>query len=210
MKLIYPATNEVSTDLVRRPHIQIYLAQLSSHHQDTYLHSRGVGSLCVDLCLDDGLSGNDVLTCGSAGMLHDVGKLEVPLGILTKDTSLTAEEKRILEEHVRNGVVMLDGPEYKDVRRIIAGSHEFQKDPYPRSGDKEGNGGHKKDRRKNDETILRLSQIVAIADMCDALIHPRDYKGPLAPEEVRRALKDQFTGDPQYIEQVLARFESVQ
>jgi hypothetical protein len=97
---------------------------------------------------------------------------------------------------------------YRKVKRIVAGHHEFQTTAFPRGGDDRRDERRESgsERRTLDGQITRLTHIVAISDMFDALASKRSYKEPLAREEIEGILKDQYTGDPALINQALSRY----
>lgn len=185
-----------------------YLNRLKQHHHESYDHSIRVALLCIDLGYENRLSGSDIRTVGYAGLLHDLGKTEIDAALLSKPSSLTQEERQAVRMHPRRGYVQIEDEVFRKVKRVIAGHHEFQKAAFPRSGG-ERRGAEREEgaeRRTADAQIDRLTQIVAVSDMFDALVSRRSYKAPLPGDQVRAIMEDQFTGDPALIDQVMTRF----
>ncbi len=108
--------------------------------------------------LDERLS-----TLGLGLLLHDIGKLAVPLGILNKPGKLTPEEWQIMKSHPRAGVDLLDGSQWSPlVKAIVLRHHE------------RWNGSGYPDGRVGEE-IHQMARIAAVADVYDAITSERLY-----------------------------------
>lgn len=115
--------------------------------------------------------------------LHDIGKLQVPESILCKPGSLDSEERRVMQEHCRQGVDLLGQlcesarglpglPEpFSDLaRQLILTHHErFDGRGYP-----QGLAG---------EDIPIESRILVVADVFDALTTTRPYRAALDDDQ---------------------------
>lgn len=101
-----------------------------------------------------------------AAPLHDVGKIGVPDSVLLKAGALTASERQRIQEHTTIGAEILSGSETPVLRmaeEIALTHHErWNGDGYPRN--------------LHREEIPLAGQIVAVADVFDALTHDRPYK----------------------------------
>ena len=193
--------------------ISQHMKELRDYNIDTYEHSLRVALSCSRLGIANGLELPEVNLVYHAGRVHDIGKLKVPLELLTKESELTEEERTLIEGHVRQGYLILEGDFFREIRSIMVSHHEFGRRPYPRNGldrrketrdyeigcEKEGDS----ERRAEDERVSKFGQILAVCDMHDALSMPRAYKGALSKEEVRRILEVEFRGDKKYIEQII-------
>ena len=193
--------------------ISEHMKKLRDYHRDTYEHSLRVALSCSRLGIANCLDLHEVNLVYHAGAIHDIGKLKVPLELLTKESELTEEERTLIEGHVRQGYLILEGDFFREIRPIMASHHEFGRRPYPRNGldrrkekrcggrrgEKEGDS----ERRAEDERVSKLGQILAVSDMHDALSMPRAYKDALTKEEVRKILEVEFRGDKKYIEQII-------
>ena len=104
-------------------------------------------------------------------VLHDIGKIAIPLEILNKPTKLTLDEINVLKSHVRKGYnIALASPHFKNIALEILHHHErWDGDGYPDGLSK--------------ESIPLLSRIVAIVDSFDAMISDRPYRKGMSVEE---------------------------
>jgi putative nucleotidyltransferase with HDIG domain len=187
-------------DLMTDAQIRPLLTRLRDYHEETYQHSLRVCLLSLDLGIQLHLSPSDLWYLGRASLLHDIGKLDIPSDILNKPSALTAHELKIMRQHVRLGFWVIqsmehDLPDYEVVKKIAVAHHEFSTTPYPRSHTARMRKSAPAERRNIDQTIHYLSQIVAIADMTDALHSARAYKRGFSRTEIELILRREFQGD---------------
>jgi HD-GYP domain-containing protein (c-di-GMP phosphodiesterase class II) len=104
-------------------------------------------------------------------LLHDIGKLAIPLGILNKPGKLTPEEWEIMKTHPRAGVDILDGSRWSPlVKSVVLRHHER----WNGSGYPDGKAGTE---------IHQMARIAAVADVYDAITSERLY-APARPAHV--------------------------
>lgn len=104
-------------------------------------------------------------------LLHDIGKLAIPLGIINKPGKLTAEEWEIMKTHPRAGVDILDGSRWSPlVKSVVLRHHER----WNGSGYPDGKSGTE---------IHQMARIAAVADVYDAITSERLY-APARPAHV--------------------------
>lgn len=106
-----------------------------------------------------------------ASMLHDIGKLSIPINILEKKGSLTEEEFEVVKGHTIVGYNILSNMGIDDIRDIATLHHEKL------------NGTGYPFRLKADQ-ISKEARIVAVADILSALIGKRSYKDEFSKDEV--------------------------
>src|SRR5450631_1415070 len=150
-----------------------WLGALSVYDSETAMHSSRVAQEARELARWVGLEGDDVENAGYVGLLHDVGKLIVPLTILTKPGPLTVVEWGQMQRHAANGADLV-GSLSASLEPIADGvrTHHERWDGH---GYPDGVSG---------EDIPLLGRIVAIVDVFDAVTHPRCYReGVFTTEE---------------------------
>ena len=160
---------------------------------DTYtgLHSRQVVSLAVDVAKLLGLGARERRMTELAALLHDVGKIRVPLEIIGKRGPLSEDERSMVRLHTIEGEQILAqvGGLLAEVGRIVRSSHER----YDGLGYPDGLAG---------ESIPLLARIVSPCDALSAMVTDRPYRRALsldgAVSELRSNSGGQF--DPVVVE----------
>ena len=153
------------------------LASLKSFDEYTFTHAVNVGILTMSLAESFGFSGSHLKDIGTAALLHDVGKIQIPEEILQKKGALDSGEREIMEGHSINGARQL--MKIKDLPRlalIVALEHHLKYD----------GSGYPHVKGKWQANIV--SQIVSIADVFDALRTKRPYREAMSPDDVERIL----------------------
>jgi putative nucleotidyltransferase with HDIG domain len=127
-------------------------------------HSTRVARLAQQIAGQVGLPHHAAETIGQAALLHDLGKIGVPEGILRKPGPLTAEEWEIMRRHPLTGAQIVAPLEFFDEGAVIVRHHHERLDG---SGYPDGLIG---------DTIPLGARIVAVADTYDALTSARPYR----------------------------------
>jgi len=206
-KILYPESTVLVSKLVQENKVRMLLGKLKSDQRSIYEHSLRVAVLSLDLGFENQLDQPDLNYLGYAGLLHDIGKASLPAGILSKRTVLNSSDRALLNEHARLGFLALESFKPEIVKHIVVAHHEYQNKPYPRNGiDRRITGRGGPDRRSNRSQVGVIAQILAAADMFDALTSQRSYKEALSKSDTETLLRGQFTGDALYIDQVLRRY----
>ena len=196
-RILYAGTRKLYFKLVNEQNTREKLSNLEVHHSETYAHSLRVGLLSIDLGYENFTYEDDLKNLGRAGLLHDIGKLKVPINILSKEGELTEEELGILSNHPRLGFLELKEIDYGLVRKIVVAHHEYKPNSYPRKNDENKN---ERGKREYDPFVSVCSQIVAVSDMFDALASRRVYKPRFELPKIEEILKKQFKGDQKYVD----------
>jgi putative nucleotidyltransferase with HDIG domain len=106
--------------------VMLPLLQLKEFDQYTTTHSMNVAVLSMAFAEFLGLSATDVRTFGIAGLLHDIGKVKIPLEVLTKPGKLTDEERALMNEHpVAGARMLLEVDEDLDLAVVVAYEHHI-------------------------------------------------------------------------------------
>ncbi len=154
--------------------------------KDSYTgqHSKSVARLAEGLALHCGLSEEAAMYVKLGALLHDIGKIGIPEGVLCKPASLTEEEMLIMRRHVHHGEQALVGvPHMEEVRAMVMYHHEWWNgEGYPA-----GLSG---------EQIPLAARIIAVVDAYDAMTSDRPYRPRLphavAFERLREGAGTQF------------------
>ncbi|MGB8509466.1 MAG: HD domain-containing phosphohydrolase, partial [Pyrinomonadaceae bacterium] len=96
--------------------------------KDSYTgqHSKNVARLAEGLALQCGLSEEEAIYIKLGALLHDVGKIGVPEGVLRKPDCLTEEETALMRRHVHHGERALAGvPHMNEMRAMVLHHHEW-------------------------------------------------------------------------------------
>lgn len=121
-----------------------------------------------------GLTQQQVDEIARAAALHDIGKIGIPDAILLKPGKLTPEEFEIMKTHTTIGCDILKKFSEDETDHFYRYCYEICRHHHERW---DGNGYP--DHLAGDEIPIS-AQIVAVADVYDALVSPRVYKGPYA------------------------------
>ncbi len=144
------------------------MMKVTSYDYYTYSHCVNVSIYALGFGAYLGFTPHQLHILGAAAILHDLGKQKIPSEIVNKNGKLTDEEFEIMKSHPTYAVEILKslGEKNKIILTIIEQHHE-----------KMDGSGYPKQLTK--EKIHPFSQIVAIADIFDALTTRRSYKKAL-------------------------------
>lgn len=149
----------------------------------TGAHSMRTAEVAVRLASELGWSAAERADLRRAALLHDLGKLAVPNRILDKPTALTAPEWEVMRLHAFHTERILSHIEGFEGFAFAAAAHHERLDG---SGYCRGLRGLQ---------IPQLAQVLAVADIYDALSAERPYRGPMAPGDALALMeRDRGTG----------------
>lgn len=156
----------ISNALIEVPdYCNKYLLDLKNYDIDTYKHSLRVGIIMAEL-----INNNSLYTYNIVGaLLHDIGKIKVPIEILNKPDKLTEQEKEIMDTHTKEGYKLIaNDKNISDISRKLILLH------------------HTKDINDLDLNKLRM------ADVLDALVSDRPYRLGMSLDSAIEILEDEF------------------
>ena len=141
------------------------LLQLREFDEYTTTHSLNVSVLVMALAESLGLSQQDVRTFGIAGLLHDLGKVNIPQDILNKPGKLTDQEREVMQAHpVAGARLIIESGRRLDLAAAVAHEHHimingkgYPHQHYPRD-------------------CHKASKLVHVCDVYDALRTKRPYR----------------------------------
>ena len=150
--------------------IQVLVSAVESRDSYTAGHQSRSADLACAIATEMGLAQEKIEGIRMAGIIHDIGKLSIPAEILSKPTKLTEIEFSLIKEHSRSGYEMLKDVESPwPLAEIVYQHHErMNGSGYPRN-------------LKGDEIIME-SQILAVADVVEAMASHRPYRPTLGIE----------------------------
>jgi putative nucleotidyltransferase with HDIG domain len=171
------------------------VATLDARDRYTAGHSAAVAIYARDIACRLGLSAREQQLVHLAGLVHDIGKIGLPAGLLEKPGALTLDERRHMEEHSVIGERILANVDtYSEIASIVRHHHErIDGAGYP-----DGLPGSR---------IPLLSRIIAVADAYNAMTSDRPYRDAM-PSRVARLRLAQAV-DSQFDTSVVAAFEAV-
>lgn len=166
------------------------LLQLKQFDQYTTTHSLNVAVLSMALAEFLGMGPADVRAFGVAGLLHDLGKVRIPIEILTKAGKLTPDERVLMNRHPVEGArIILESEEELGLAAVVAYEHHIMLNglgyPQVRFG-----------RRCHE-----ASNLVHVCDVYDALRTTRPYREAWPVERVLPYLEGRagLEFDPSYV-----------
>ena len=102
------------------------LLQLKEFDQYTTAHSLNVSVLSMALAEALGYGAKQVRAVGVAGLLHDIGKVSIPIEVLTKPGKLTDEERLLMNQHPVEGArIILQSGDEMELAAVVAYEHHI-------------------------------------------------------------------------------------
>jgi putative nucleotidyltransferase with HDIG domain len=171
------------------------VATLDARDRYTAGHSAAVAVYARDIACRMGLSAEEQRLVHLCGLVHDIGKIGLPPGLLEKPGALTLDERRQMEQHSEIGERILAKVEgYQEIANIVRHHHErFDGEGYP-------------DGVASAEIPL-LSRIISVADAYNAMTSDRPYRDAM-PSRVARLRLAQAV-ESQFDTNVVAAFEAI-
>jgi putative nucleotidyltransferase with HDIG domain len=188
----------VANELLERANLQFaaaLIATLDARDRYTAGHSAAVAIYSRDIARRMGLSDDVCDQAYLCGLVHDIGKIGLPPGLLEKPGALTLEERRQMQEHSAIGErILAHVDEYSEIATIVRHHHErIDGQGYPDG--------------LVDETIPLVSRIIAVADAYNAMTSDRPYRDAM-PSRVARLRLAQAV-DSQFDTTAVAAFEAI-
>ena len=171
------------------------VAALDARDRYTAGHSAAVAVYGRDIANRMGLSDEEQELVHLCGLVHDVGKIGLPAGLLEKPGALSLDERRQMEQHSVIGESILQNvADYSEISSIVRHHHERV----------DGNGYP--DGLIGSEIPL-LARIIAVADAYNAMTSDRPYRDAM-PSRVARLRLAQAV-ESQFDTAVVAAFEAI-
>jgi putative nucleotidyltransferase with HDIG domain len=171
------------------------VATLDARDRYTAGHSAAVAIYARDIAKRMGLAPEEQQLAHLCGLVHDIGKIGLPPGLLEKPGALTLEERRQMERHSEIGErILAKVDDYQEIATIVRHHHErVDGEGYP-----DGVAS---------DAIPLISRIISVADAYNAMTSDRPYRDAM-PSRVARLRLAQAVGS-QFDTSVVAAFEAI-
>ena len=153
------------------------LRALQECDSGTEEHVRRTQMMCECLAIRMKLSSVQISNLALLALLHDIGKIGVPLEILNKPDKPSPEEWQVIKSHVEKGYqIAMSSPDLVCIADMIRHHHEcWNGTGYPDGLSR--------------ESIPLLSRIISVVDSYDAMVNHRPYRRALSPERAMDELR---------------------
>lgn len=189
------AVDRIMAEALTNASAMIAVAKLKQKDEGTFLHSLAVSALMITFGRTLGLDEDEVRLLGLGGLVHDLGKMMLPIELLRKPGKLTNEEIAVIRTHPVQGyelVKQIDGIP-KAVLDVCLYHHEkFDGSGYPS--------------KLTGSEIPPVARIAAICDVYDALTTVRPYKRAWSQAEaIDTMVRSQGRFDPDLMKVFLSK-----
>ncbi|CAM3211727.1 HD-GYP domain-containing protein [Sphingomonas antarctica] len=194
-KAVLAVVDNVSAAVEKNRAALLKVLRLKTKDEYTYLHSVAVCALMVALARQLDLDAQTTADLGTAGLLHDIGKMAVPLDVLNKPAKLTDEEFALMQTHPEKGHRLLERSGDLPPMALDVCRHHHEKidgTGYPH--------------RLRGTEISLAARMGAICDVYDALTSNRAYKAAWSPVEAVTRMRE---WDGQFDHELLFAFMKV-
>lgn len=165
--------DDIEQDLFENKDALYQVFNMFSADMYTYKHSVDVAILAMLIGKELGYTTKDIKLLGFGGILHDIGKSQIPTEVLNKKGKLTDEEWSLLQRHPEIGYELI-----KDV--ISLNGHVKQMVRYHH----ERNDGSGYPFALKDDQLTEFIKIIIVADIFNAIASNRIYRVALTPEKI--------------------------
>lgn len=171
------------------------VATLDARDRYTAGHSAAVAVYARDIAVQMGLSDQEQKLAHLCGLVHDIGKIGLPVGLLEKPGALTLDERREMQRHSTIGERILENvASYTEIAAVVRHHHErLDGHGYP-----DGISGGE---------IPLLARIIAVADAYNAMTSDRAYRDAMPTRVARLRLAQ--AADSQFDADVVTAFEAI-
>lgn len=148
--------------------LEILSKYLDSYDRYTQGHSVRVARYATEIAIALGMPRTEVENVRVAGLLHDIGKVDVSLDLISKSVKLSKDEKQVIDEHSDKGAKLLGlvGVVLEEAIPLVQTHHSDYRLELENPG-----------------TVPMGARVIAVADTYDAMITDRPYRKALPPWE---------------------------
>jgi putative nucleotidyltransferase with HDIG domain len=179
-----PLVEEIVESVMMSQDTLVTMSRIKTADTYTYMHAVAVSTLMIALARQIGLPAPLIREAGLAGLLHDIGKVQLPPELLSKNGRLNEKELALMRTHALRGKQLLveGGTAGSAVLDMALHHHE------------RADGTGYPDRLSGDKISL-FARMGAVCDVYDAVTSRRPYRTPWDPGEAMREMaqaKGQF------------------
>jgi putative nucleotidyltransferase with HDIG domain len=180
---MYSITDDIMSKLRCKNDIFTFIGFIKESDEHTFHHCVNVSLLCNLFGTWLGMDEKELVDLTTAGMLHDVGKTQIPNEILNSKGKLTEEEFAVMKKHPVLGYRLLQAQNIPEPIKLGALMHHEKIDGsgYPLGA-------------KGDQ-IGKIAKIIAICDIYDAMTANRVYRDKICPFEVINTFETKVYGE---------------
>lgn len=165
------------TEQYKRGFLEMLVYTIDFRSEHTVVHTLATVNFAQQIGRLMRLGGKDLRDLYYGALLHDLGKIAIPLEILESTGRLSDEEMKVMKAHVRITEMILEGVVDNDVLQIAVRHHEKL----------DGSGYHK---GLTGDQLTLPQQIVAVADILSALYGKRSYKDSFSSELIQKIMNE--------------------
>ena len=158
-------------------YLEMVIFSIDFRSHQTVFHT--ITTTGISACLGRlmGMNEEEIEIIKTGAMLHDIGKIGIPISILESPNRLTPEEFAIMKTHVEVGEKIIKGSVHEEIISIAGHHHE-----------KINGTGYPK--KLGASELSRSDRIVAVADIFSALCSKRTYKEEFPKETITKILTE--------------------
>lgn len=165
-----PAVEKIAASVMRNSNALMTMRRLQHHDDHTFLHSVGVCTMLTTFGKVMNMEEQVLHDIALGGLIHDVGKMRVSMGVLNKPAQLSAEEYVHMKSHVTLGT---------DIMRRTPGIPPLALEPLEQHHERYDGSGYPRG-LKGDE-ISQVGRMAAIVDVYDAITSNNLYRKAMTP-----------------------------
>jgi putative nucleotidyltransferase with HDIG domain len=177
MEAVSGIVGSMADSILRSPDALTSLTRLKSFDEYTFFHSVNTSILALAVGKHLGYGRASLLQLGTGMLLHDIGKMQIPIEILNKPGRYEADEFEIMKQHVLRGAEILSH---------TTGLTDMFLKPTLEHHERVDGTGYPHQRSKSD--ISQFGLIAAIVDIYDALTSDRCYHKGKTPHDTLQIL----------------------
>lgn len=159
------------SDKQKKGFLNMLVYSIDFRSQQTVFHTMSTRAFALEIGRLMRVSAMELQILYYGSLLHDIGKIAIPISILEAPRKLTDDEMRIMKSHVLITDIILNGIIDEKILNVAVRHHE-----------KLDGSGYPKGIKGKD--INNLERIIAVADILSALYGKRSYKDSFEPEKI--------------------------